>query len=301
MRWWAVRCWSKVARTLRRLFYDRAVDVPPAEKPRDEIGDFTLDWGPKLQGTGDVRLGMQQYFAADHIRSAKLMADKCRHREDECVNDNPPVLDFEIRSYALAAIMESAAFLEAVVNEFIQQVAYFADENPRLAGLDAGTVDRLRREQIDSDPIAKLRLLEKYDLTLSCAGKNPINKGASPGQDVVALIHARNALEYYKTEMHWDDTEHKIEKQVRHLVRSNPLMTKGTRPWFPHHLLCANVAEWAWKKSVELEQIWQRSLGVAFNASSQPIRCVAKDADDKPVVLVLRPRAGGPFDVLGTC
>jgi hypothetical protein len=219
---------------------------------------------------------MHQYFAADHIRSAKLMADKCRQREDKCVNDNLPVLDFEIRSYALAAITESVAFLEAVVNEFIRQVAYFADENPRLARLEAGTVDRLRREQIDNDPIAKLRLLDKYDLTLSCAGKDPINKGATPRQDVVALIHARNALVHYKTEMHWDDAEHKIEEQVRHLVRSNPLMTKGTRPWFPHHLLCANVAEWAWKKSVELEQIWQRSLGVAFSASSQQIRANTK-------------------------
>ena len=66
--------------------------------------------------------------------------------------------------------------------------------------------------------------MEKYDLTMSCAGEQPIDKGRSPGQDVVALIHARNALVHYRTEMHWDDTVHRVERQVKHLVEPNPLM-----------------------------------------------------------------------------
>ena len=84
-----------------------------------------------------MRLGTHQYFAADHIRSAKLMADKCRHREDECVNDKLPVLDFEIRSYALAAITESVAFfLRLWSTSSYNRLRTSLMKTPGLAGLD---------------------------------------------------------------------------------------------------------------------------------------------------------------------
>ena len=117
-------------------------DNAPERNPHDEVGDFSFDWAAKLRGTsGRSRsrsgaAGRHQYFAAEHIRAAKLMAYKCRQREDERLTEELPFVDFEVRSYALAAIMESVAFLEAVINEFIYQVAYFADGNSRLAGLD---------------------------------------------------------------------------------------------------------------------------------------------------------------------
>jgi hypothetical protein len=249
-----------------RFTYDSRVDQQDAASPNPGTS-------PQAPGRGRVRLGMHQYFAADHLGAAKLMAQKCRQREDQCVNaEDPPVIDFEIRSYALAAIMESVAFLEAAVNEFIHQVAYFAPGNPRLAGLDPQAAERIRRAEIEEVSIRRLRILEKYDVTLTCANKEKIDKGSRPGQDVMALIRARNALVHYKTEMHWDADAHRIETETKHLVPPNPLITHNISPWFPHHLLCAGVAEWAWQKSIELEANWQYSLGISFDTKSQPVR-----------------------------
>lgn len=222
---------------------------------------------------GRVRVGSHQYFASDHLGAAKLMAEKCQQREDECLDDeDPPVIDFETRAYALAAIMESVAFLEAAVNEFIQQVAYFAQGNPRLAGLEPEAVERLRRTEIEENAILKLGILEKYDLTLTCANRAKLDKGSRPGQDVLALIRARNALVHYKAEMHWGDEPHRIELETKPLVPPNPLVSGNVSPWFPHHLLCAGVAQWAWQKSVELETNWQNALGINFNTKSLPAR-----------------------------
>jgi len=39
-----------------------------------------------LWGDG-VKLGMHQYFAAEHLGAARLMAEKAREREDECLGD----------------------------------------------------------------------------------------------------------------------------------------------------------------------------------------------------------------------
>jgi len=55
-----------------------------------------------LWGDG-VKLGMHQYFAAEHLGAARLMAEKAREREGECLGDpeRDHGIDWDLRSYAL--------------------------------------------------------------------------------------------------------------------------------------------------------------------------------------------------------
>lgn len=216
-----------------------------------------------------AKVGFHQYFAGEHLSAAKFMADSCQRREHQCAQDRRSGIDTEARYYALAAIVESALFLEAVVNELWHDAdKYGADmSSPYLKGLDQHAVNQLR-VLVTRRGSERMSVLQKYDGTLSCAGKNPIDTERSPGRDVKALIEARHALVHFKPEMHWEDEVHALEKQIKPRVPINPLM-KGIGPWFPHHLLCAGVAHWAWAKSVELVDEWHQSLGLALDYKSR--------------------------------
>ncbi len=221
-----------------------------------------------------ARVGARQYFARGHLDAAKFMAESCQRREQQCEHDNITGLDTETRSYALAAIVESAAFLEAVVNELWHDVVEWGADmsSPYLEGLEQRSVDLLRGLVKKGRVERSLRLstLDKYDLTLLCAAKPTIDTGRSPGQDVKSLLRARNALVHFKPELQWADdigdaeyTAHELEEQIKPRVPANPLM-RGRGTWFPHHLLCAGVAQWAWGKSVELVEEWRQSLGLVL-------------------------------------
>lgn len=236
--------------------------------------DETPEIQTTLEGTGKraARVGTHQYFARVHLDAAKFMAESCQRREKRCEQDDVTGLDIETRSYALAAIVESAAFLEAVVNELWHDaVTWGADMgSPYLRGLDQHSVDLLRELVKKGRVERSLRLstLDKYDLTLLCAGKEKIDTGRSPGQDVKALLKARNELVHFAPELQWEDTEHDLEKQIKPRVPPNPLM-RGRGPWFPHHLLCAGVARWAWEKSEAMVDEWNRCLGLEFDYRSR--------------------------------
>jgi hypothetical protein len=106
-------------------------------------------------------------------------------------------------------------------------------------------------------------VLEKYAVTLTCAGKRAVDKRRYPYADVDALIRLRNALIHFKPEVQWNDEVHAIRKRMEHLVPKNPLML-DTQPWFPHQPLCAGVARWAWQASMAFDQ-WQSQMGLTVS------------------------------------
>lgn len=59
--------------------------------------------------SSDVSIGGTQYFARDHLRMAKFVAEAC---EQHCTQDGITGIDIEVWSYAVGAIVESTVFLE---------------------------------------------------------------------------------------------------------------------------------------------------------------------------------------------
>lgn len=210
------------------------------------------------------RVGMSQYFANEHLAAAKFMAESCAQREQECKQVGITGVDVAARSYALSAIVLSIAFLEAVLNEFLRDAKRFGKDSPYLNGYEQDALNLLLSLLKDSRIERSQSTLDKYDLTLLCAGKAKLDRGRSPGQDVVALVRARNALVHFEPEIHWEDEVHDLEKAIGKRVAPNPLMV-GMGPWFPHHLLCSSVAQWAWESSVAVAEEWRQSLGLELD------------------------------------
>ncbi|CAA0121741.1 Uncharacterised protein [Mycolicibacterium vanbaalenii] len=180
----------------------------------------------------------------------------------ETRRDALPTVDYDAESYAVCAIVESAAFLEARVNE-----VWFAATEPipgsarqRLAGLNVAQVDAIREfaERPGSD---RLPVIDKLDQTLVCATGRGIDRGTRPAQDVCGLVKLRDAFVHFKPKLQWDNDAHTLQKRLIQLMPANPLM-QGAKPWFPHHVLCAGVAQWACDKSAEFIHQWEQALGL---------------------------------------
>jgi hypothetical protein len=219
--------------------------------------------------TYDV-IGTRHYFAGAHMRAARLMVSHCHEREQlavEARQDESPTVDYDVRSYAVCAIVESAAFLEARVNEVWHAVLepIRATASHRLAGLNDEQIDAIR-DLAGGERADRLPVMDKLDQTLVCVTGRGIDKGQRPAQDVSGLLKLRDAFVHFKPELQWDNEAHALEKRLIDLVPINPLM-QGATPWFPHHVLCAGVAKWACDKSAELIHDWEQALGLTNSYS----------------------------------
>jgi hypothetical protein len=97
-------------------------------------------------------------------------------------------------AYVTGAVLASVAFLEATINEFLAGAADSipggADELPPSLTALLGDMWKL--------PLPRMPMLEKFQLALTVARKQPFDKGAQPYQDVHLLIALRNQLVHYQ-------------------------------------------------------------------------------------------------------
>jgi hypothetical protein len=80
---------------------------------------------------------------------------------------------------------------------------------------------------------------------------------------VDALIRLRNDMVHFKPKLQWVDDVHKLEKMLRPRIGENPLFD-GT-PWFPHHVLTAGCAQWAYDKVREFAHLWWGQIGITWD------------------------------------
>jgi hypothetical protein len=82
-------------------------------------------------------------------------------------------IDRAVGSFALAAILDSVAFLEALVNSVWQDAADVEPEsttpNTRLDGLSDANIARMRGLWNTDRVERSLTVLEKYQVALTCA------------------------------------------------------------------------------------------------------------------------------------
>lgn len=213
-----------------------------------------------------ISISIRHYLSIQHLMASALFAKECL--ELEATAHLTPFESIERtrhRSYAVSAVMVSAAFLEATINELFADCAD-GHSTERLTSLPAhGLMGRLWVRNVPRT--ASYPILEKYDIALELNDKEPFVPGINPYQDAKLLTELRNALIHYEPEtiVAIGDDEarklHKFEKRLRGKFGLNALTGVGN-PFYPDKVLGAGCANWAVKAAVDFTDAFFGRLGI---------------------------------------
>ena len=135
-------------------------------------------------------------FAHQHFFSACLFRDHCIRIESSTEIDRYQAY-CELRSYASATVMSTAAALEVLINELF--IAHGSKLRKTIPDFDS--------EFWGSKGIERKPPIEKYKLALSLLGAPAFSNTSTIYRDAWALVELRNALVHFKPT--WDPVEHK--------------------------------------------------------------------------------------------
>lgn len=165
-------------------------------------------------------------------------------------------------SFATAAVIMSAAALEAAINEIYDRAV---DKRytvfPSLIEKQVDLIAQLW-SIVERSPV-----IEKHDVALTAAGLDIIDHGCEPYQSAEALIYLRNIIMHYKPE--WDDQLKELKKLENRLKDKFPLNRltdpdnlKGNILWFPGRCLGAGCAKWACDAAYNYHIKFVNTLGI---------------------------------------
>jgi hypothetical protein len=214
-----------------------------------------------------VSVALRCYFSTQHIQSAALFARLAAKIEKAYAGVSSGELIAEHRGYVTASIFAAVAFLEATINEL------FADaqevDHGQLKGLDPAVVSLMTdmwKRQIPRT--ARYRVLEKFDIALVLARKEPFIPGLPPYQDIVLLVRLRNSLVHYEPE--WmaagldpkydNELDKDLAKALRGKFLASPLMSEGN-PFYPDRCLSHGCAKWAVESSITFADTFFAKIG----------------------------------------
>ncbi len=195
------------------------------------------------------------------FNSAQMFAEKSRAIEDsEKTLKWPQPNHKQNYGYATAAVIMSAAAMEAAINEiYDRSVDKRYDEFPLL---NEGQVDLIAQLW----PVVEMAsVLKKHDVALTAASLNIIEPGCEPRQSAAALIALRDTIMHYKPE--WDDQLKKLKSHEDRLTGKFPLNQltdnlSGHMLWFPGRCLGAGCAKWACDTAYDYHVAFVERLGV---------------------------------------
>lgn len=203
---------------------------------------------------GQATLSVRAYLSLHHLWAAEHFANMTEETEAALVSGSTP-FDPEHRSYAFGAILESTAFLEAVINEQLQDAA--DGHGGKLPGAAAGWAALWEESDEGYMP-----LLAKYQLALVAAGKEPLDRGAEPFQSVRLLIELRNLITHFRPQSVRAGEAMKIEKKIGTRFATTRAPIGDGNPWFPDRCLGAGCAQWAVRVAKEFADAFHERLGV---------------------------------------
>lgn len=211
---------------------------------------------------GVLSLSMRVYFSEYHLWGAKHFAALARSIED--AHKGRSRFSVKHRAYVTNCVLSSVAFLEALINEFFDDI-----EDGHLCHI-GNLTDKQRENVAVFWTVAKVErasILDKFQIALVAVGAAPFNKGAAPFQDAAALVELRNDLVHFRAETHAADSKDQQNLLGKWQARFPPskLMQGSKNPYYPDHLLGAGCAEWAVKSALALADEFVGRTGV--NAS----------------------------------
>jgi len=169
----------------------------------DAIQEVT-NMNDTMQATGRVIA----IFASQHLKAASLFRDHVLRIETDHVGLPLGAFFEDIRSYASACIMSSAASLETLINELF--IAHEGNLRARMSDFETEFWGSKGRKGIE-----RKRTLDKYQLALLMLNVPKFTENTSPYRDAWALVALRNALFHHKPS--WDPARHREVNLVKEL------------------------------------------------------------------------------------
>jgi hypothetical protein len=214
---------------------------------------------------GGVRVVMRHYFSAYLLWSAEHFADEAR--QIEAAHEGQSRFDIEHQGYVLASILSAASFLEAVANELYGDAhdQHGVANDGYIAPLSKETQRMMAELWRGTDNGSKLRPLDKYQLLLTIAGLQPLDRGEQPYQDAQLVIQLRNAIAHFQPEDLSADWPHRMQQRLAGKFPENRLMAGAGNPWWPSHCLGHGCASWAARSALALTDRVSDQLGIQPN------------------------------------
>lgn len=187
--------------------------------------------------TDTVTVTVRSYFSGQHLWAAEHFARLAEEFEQERAGERQILLQH--RAYVMAVVMESVAFLEAFVNELLQDCADGASS--ATGGLSSDVIHELATYWADHD---RDGTLVKYRMARLLATGQDVDTGRRPHDDVKYLIKFRNWLVHYQPRDIGQESPAKVIDHVRGRFDENPFLDPGGAAWFPDYALSASCARW---------------------------------------------------------
>ena len=155
-------------------------------------------------------------------------------------------------------IFSSVSFLEAQVNELFTDAA--EDQREHIHQLGDKIYLFADMWKLGVPKTASYPILEKYEIALALAEKEPLNRSSLVYKDCKALICIRNALIHYEplSSTSTAKSSQRLENKFRGKFRLN-LLTGAKTPFFPIRCMGYGCAKWAVETSIRfVDHCWSR-------------------------------------------
>jgi hypothetical protein len=202
-----------------------------------------------------VSAAIKHCFSRQHLVAARQFASQAASVEAKTALTETD--RSEHRAYVTGAVVFSAAFLEASINELYLE----AKDGPQqsLGGLSPQQISMLSAVW---EVVEQHQVLGKYQIALELCGQSRFAAGAEPFQGTAALIKTRNALIHYKPEYDHELDVHKdLENRLMGRFNLNPHYGPGNL-WFPHRCLSAGCAQWVTDQAATFMTDFCQRLGI---------------------------------------
>jgi len=201
------------------------------------------------------------YFSSYYLWSAQHHARLAAEIEEAHPEGGGSLFSIRHRAYVLGAITDAVAFVEAAINEVLQDVA--DDHESYIQPLDKSARERLKGFWAAG---AMTSTLTKYEDSLRLCEQPQMPKGSAPWQDMAVLVSLRNELVHYKPADVSDSFEpSNLARRLGGKFANNVLMAEPGNAWFPDKALGAGSASWACLTARAFVDAWSGKLGLTLN------------------------------------
>lgn len=225
-----------------------------------------------------VVVSTRSYLSTQHLWAAQHFAHLATEFETEYVVQ-APMASIQHRAYVITAVSEAVAFLEATVNEVLQDA--HDDHHSYVGSLGKAKIKALK-DYWASLNRGQSYVLKKYTKTLELCGSTPIPDSDPRYQDAAALVDLRNALTHYRPASVSVKDPHPLDAMLVGRFPANTLL--GAAPvgkFYPEHALGAGCAQWSVASVVAFADHFAQELGL--NLNYQQVKWLAEPPTSFPL------------------